>query len=124
VEPLNPYGGKVWRRFRARSTTAPSRDVTAVCVVDILWYYKGMKTNTKSSITLPAAELARVVKLQKTLGAASKVDVVRRGLRLLEETTQRAALRRAYAEASQRTRRALQEELEELDGLTAEGLGE
>jgi Arc/MetJ-type ribon-helix-helix transcriptional regulator len=81
-----------------------------------------MKTNTKSSITLPAAELARVVKLQKALGAASKVDVVRRGLRLLEETTQRAALRRAYADASQRTRSSLLEELGELDGLAAEGL--
>jgi hypothetical protein len=82
-----------------------------------------MKSNAKSSITLPADELALVVRLQKALGADSKVEVVRRGLRLLDETTQRAALRKAYAVASRATRASLVLELEELDALTAEGLG-
>lgn len=81
-----------------------------------------MKSNTKSSITLPADELKLVVALQKKLGAKSKVEVVRRGLRLLKETTDRDALREAYRRASAATRLSVQEELGELDHLAAEGL--
>jgi len=81
-----------------------------------------MKSNTKSSITLPAAELKLVVALQEKLGARSKVEVVRRGLRLLKETTDRDALREAYRSASAATRLSVQEELAELDHLAAEGL--
>jgi hypothetical protein len=81
-----------------------------------------MKSNTKSSITLPAAELKLVVALQEKLGARSKVEVVRRGLRLLKETTDRDALRKAYRSASAATRLSVQEELGELDHLAAEGL--
>ena len=81
-----------------------------------------MKSNTKSSITLPAAELKLVVALQEKLGARSKVEVVRRGLRLLKETTDRDALREAYRSASAATRLSVQEELGELDHLAAEGL--
>jgi len=39
-----------------------------------------MKTNTKSSITLPPDELKLVVRLKAMLKAKSKVEVVRRGI--------------------------------------------
>jgi len=81
-----------------------------------------MKSNTKSSITLPPEELRLVLSLQVKLKARSKVDVVRRGLRLLEETTDRERLREAYRRASLATRRSLVEELPELDPLVGEGL--
>jgi Arc/MetJ-type ribon-helix-helix transcriptional regulator len=81
-----------------------------------------MKPNTKSSITLPAEELKLVLSLQARLKAKSKVEVVRRGLRLLQETTDRASLRKAYRRASVATRRSLESELSELDALSSEGL--
>jgi hypothetical protein len=81
-----------------------------------------MKTNTKSSITLPAEELKLVTSLQAKLKAKSKVEVVRRGLRLLQQATERESLREAYRLASTATRETLAQELEELDGLTSEGL--
>ena len=81
-----------------------------------------MKSNTKSSITLPAEELKLVLSLQARLKARSKVEVVRRGLRLLQETTDRASLREAYRRASVATRRSLKSELSELDALSSEGL--
>ena len=89
-----------------------------------MWYHKGMKSNTKSSITLPPKELELVASLQRKLKAKTKVEVVRRGLRLLEETTDREALRGAYRRASLATRASLRAELEELDPLSAEGLDE
>lgn len=81
-----------------------------------------MKSNTKSSITLPAEELRLVLALQVKLKARSKVEVVRRGLRLLQESTDRELLRQAYREASAATRAATVAELAELDHLAAEGL--
>lgn len=86
--------------------------------------FKGMKTNTKSSITLPPDELKLVVALQAKLGAKSKVEVVRRGLRLLEESTNRESLREAYRRASLATRATLDSEIEALDHLASEGLDE
>ena len=83
-----------------------------------------MKTNAKSSITLPPEELKLVVALQAKLKAKSKVEVVRRGLRLLEEATNRKSLREAYRRAASATRASLNSELAELDHLTAEGLDE
>jgi Arc/MetJ-type ribon-helix-helix transcriptional regulator len=83
-----------------------------------------MKSNTKSSITLPPAELKLVVSLQARLKARSKVEVVRRGLRMLEETTNRERLREAYRRASLATRRSTAEEMKELDALAGEGLEE
>ena len=83
-----------------------------------------MKTNTKSSITLPPEELKLVLALQATLKAKSKVEVVRRGLRLLKETTDRERLREAYRRASLATRASVSEELKEIDHLAAEGLDE
>ena len=85
-------------------------------------YCIGMKTNTKSSITLPPEELKLVVALQARLKAKSKVEVVRRGLRLLQESTDRETLREAYRRASLSTRASLDAELKELDHLASEGL--
>jgi Arc/MetJ-type ribon-helix-helix transcriptional regulator len=81
-----------------------------------------MKNNTKSSITLPASELALVLSLMKTLKAKSKVEVIRRGLALLQETTDRKALRASFKKASDATRSTIQSELDELESLTSEGL--
>ena len=81
-----------------------------------------MKANTKSSITLPPEELRIVLALQAKLKARSKVEVVRRGLRLLRDVTEREALREAYRRASRATRHSLARELRELDHLAAEGL--
>jgi Arc/MetJ-type ribon-helix-helix transcriptional regulator len=83
-----------------------------------------MKSNTKSSITLPPAELKVVVALQAQLKAKSKVEVVRRGLRLLQETTERERIRDAYRRASLATRKSLAKELKELDRLVGDGLDE
>jgi len=83
-----------------------------------------MKTNTKSSITLPPDELKLVLLLKARLKAKSKVEVVRRGLRLLQEATDREILREAYRRASLDTRSSLRKDLEELDPLASEGLGE
>ncbi len=83
-----------------------------------------MRSNTKSSITLPPAELALVEELQARLGAKTKVEVVRRGLRLLKEAADRDALRKAYRTASAATRGDLPVELAELDQLVVDGLDE
>jgi len=83
-----------------------------------------MKSNTKSSITLPPEELKLVVSLQAKLKARSKVEIVRRGLRLLQEATDRESLREAYRRASLDTRESLALELRELDPLASEGLDE
>lgn len=81
-----------------------------------------MKKNTKSSITLPPKELELVEGLVKSLGAKSKVEVIRRGLFLLKSQSDRDALKAAYAEASRKTRKSLQKEIEELDPLSGEGI--
>ena len=83
-----------------------------------------MKSKAKSSITLPPEELRVVLALQAKLKAKSKVEVVRRGLRLLRDVTEREALREAYRRASRATRGSVSAELAELDHLTAEGLGD
>ena len=83
-----------------------------------------MRSNTKSSITLPAEELELVLSLQTKLKVRTKVEVVRRVLRLLAETTDRERLREAYRQASLCTRGSLARELKELDALTSEGLRE
>lgn len=81
-----------------------------------------MTSNTKSSVTLPADELRRLKRLKARLKLKSNVDVVRAGLRLLEETTDRELLRDEFRRASLATREGLVQELEELDHLAAEGL--
>lgn len=81
-----------------------------------------MKKNTKSSITLPSAELKLVTTLQARLRAKSKVEVVRRGLQLLQAATDRKVVREGYRAASLATRNDLADELRELDPLIADGL--
>ena len=81
-----------------------------------------MKSNTKSSITLPAPELREVERLQKILGIKSKVEVIRRGLRLLAEKTDRDRLRAAYHKASLQTHTDIRIELEELNALPDESI--
>ena len=83
-----------------------------------------MKSNTKSSITLPPEELALVERLRKRLRAKTKVEVVRRGLYLLRDSIDRQALQARYADASKRVRQSTLEEAAELDPLSAEGLDE
>jgi hypothetical protein len=81
-----------------------------------------MKWNAKSSITLPPAEVRLVRSLKALLKLKSNVEVVRRGLHLLQQTTERRALRDAYRAASRATRESLAREIEELDHLSGEGL--
>jgi hypothetical protein len=81
-----------------------------------------MKRNAKSSITLPPSELGLVMALKERLGLKSNVDVVRRGLHLLREETDRRALREAYRKASRATRSGVVAEIEALDHLSGEGL--
>ena len=83
-----------------------------------------MKRDTKSSITLPPKELRLVLALKANLGAKSNVEVVRRGLRLLQQVTDRERLREAYRQASLATRETLVKEMDEMDHLAAEGLDE
>lgn len=87
-----------------------------------LWYAFGMKSNAKSSFTLPAEEVRLVKKLKGRIRAKTNVEVIRRSLRLLDETTEREALREAYRSASAATRDALSREREELDHLSGEAL--
>ena len=65
-----------------------------------------------------------MVDLQAKLKAKSKVEVVRRGLRLLKEVTDRESLREAYRQASSATRGSLAADLAELDHPAGEGLEE
>ena len=58
----------------------------------------------------------------KKLKARSNVEVVRRGLKLLKEQTDRDLLRKAYESASRQVADALRDELDELDHLAGEGL--
>lgn len=83
-----------------------------------------MRTNTKSSITLPPKELKLVLFLQKQLQAKSKVEVIRRGLQKLKEEMDRTLLAKLYSQASKEIRLATKEELKELDQLANEGLEE
>ena len=81
-----------------------------------------MKINTKSSITLPPKELKLVEELQRSLGAKSKVEVVRRGLYKLKESADRERLKAGYIRAAEATNKVTHEELADLEGLTSEGL--
>jgi hypothetical protein len=60
--------------------------------------------------------------LKKKLKAKSNVDVVRRGLKLLKEQTDRDLLRKAYESASHQVADSIRDELDELDHLASEGL--
>lgn len=58
------------------------------------------------------------------LKAGSKVTPVRRRRRLAPKPTVRQVLRGAYRQASRATRASVEEEIREVDHLTAEGLAE
>ena len=83
-----------------------------------------MKSNAKSSITLPHDELVLVEHLKSRLHANSNVEVIRQSLRLMKETTDRKLLREAYRQASLATRAQVLKEIGELDHLTSEGIDE
>jgi hypothetical protein len=59
---------------------------------------------------------------QRRLKLRTNVEVVRRGLRLLAETTERQALKEAYRKASMESRSATVTEIEAFDPLAPEGL--
>jgi Arc/MetJ-type ribon-helix-helix transcriptional regulator len=81
-----------------------------------------MKSNSKSSVTLPAEEVKLIKTLKSRLRLKSNVEVVRRGLRLLQETTDRSELRKLYRRASEAVRAADTADMDELDQLSGEGL--
>lgn len=78
--------------------------------------------NKKSSFTLSPAEHAQVRRLRGLLKARSNTEVIRRSLKLLEETIAREELRRQFREASARVRSSTLEAVEEMDFLAGEGL--
>ena len=88
------------------------------------WYHKGMTNNTysKSSITLPPSELAIVNSLKKKLKAKSKVEVIRLGLRLLQQNYEAGLLEEQFRDAARIVKESNRLELNELDPLSAEGL--
>jgi hypothetical protein len=69
------------------------------------------------SFTLSAAEHAQVLRLRRLLNAPSNAEVIRRSLRLLEESILREELRRQFREASVRVRTSTLETMKELDPL-------
>jgi hypothetical protein len=83
-----------------------------------------MKLNAakRSSFTLAAEEHARVLRLRRLLKARSNTEVIRRSLRLLEESVSREELRRRFREASRRVRSSTVEMVRDLDPLVGEGL--
>lgn len=87
-----------------------------------MWYDKSMKNNTKSSITLPAAELAVVESLQKKLKIKKKVEVIRMGLKLLKETTDRETLREEFRKAAEAVAPDMPEILKDFSHLDDENL--
>lgn len=75
-------------------------------------------------MTLPVEEVRRIERLQKRFRIRTKVEVVRRGLRLLEESSERDLLRELYKSASQAVRDSSQEAIDTMDHLASEGLDE
>ena len=76
----------------------------------------------RSSITLRASEFRLMTRLKARLGLKSNVEVVRKGLHLLREQTDRRALKEAYRKASRATRGATRKEIDDLDHLAHEGI--
>ena len=83
-----------------------------------------MNLHAKSSFTLPSDEVALVARLKARLRAKSNVDVIRRALRLLDESSTRDVLQRQYREAALAVRDGTLLEVEALDHLSDEGLRE
>ena len=87
-------------------------------------YERSMKRNTaaKSSFTLPPEEHARVLRLKRVLGARSNTDVIRRSLRVLEESVSREALRARFRDAAKKVSSTTAKEVDELDAVMGDGL--
>jgi hypothetical protein len=83
-----------------------------------------MKSHTaaKSSFTLAPAEHAQVRRLRRLLKARSNAEVIRRSLKLLEESVSREELRRQFREASARVRSSTLEAIRDFDPLVSDGL--
>ncbi len=71
----------------------------------------------KSSFTLAAKEHAQVRRLRRLLKARSNTEVIRRSLKMLEESITREELRRQFREASMRVRPSTLAAMQELDPL-------
>lgn len=85
-----------------------------------------MKRNAlvKSSFSLPPAEVKVVVRLRRELGFSSNTSVVRLALQNLQKSVERDHLREQFREASLVVRKVNRQEMEDLDRLSNEGLGE
>lgn len=83
-----------------------------------------MKSNTreKSSVTLAPSELVLLGDLKKRLGFKKNVEVIRAGLKLLKEQSDRVVLRKAFADAARKVRGSTEQALDALDHLSGEGL--
>ena len=83
-----------------------------------------MKCNIadRSSFILTPADRAQVLRIRRMLKARSNTDVIRRALRLLEESVSREELRRQFHEASARVRSSTSMAVKELDPMAGEGL--
>jgi len=82
-----------------------------------------MKSNTaKSSFTLSPAEHAQVQRLKRLLKARSNTEVIRRSLRMLEDSLSREQLREQFREAAARVRSSTLKVVKEMDSLANEGL--
>jgi hypothetical protein len=97
-------------------TAAQSADAT-----DLSWFSARAELSRHDA---RHGQTNEVLALQAKLKAKTKVEVVRRGLRLLKEMTDRESLREAYRRASLATRDSLTDELIDLDPLAAEGIDE
>ena len=74
-----------------------------------------MKVIARSSIALPAEDVALIERLKRRVGAKTNVAVVHRALRLLESTTERDELRWTCRDPSNATRESLVDEMADLD---------
>lgn len=78
----------------------------------------------KSSFTLPPSELKLVSRLKTQLHAKSNTEIIRLALYELNKNMDREALRESFARASKMVCVTNAEDMRDLDGLSAEGLGE
>ena len=83
-----------------------------------------MTNNTKSSITLPHAEVVVVDLLKKRLKLKSRVSVIRKALAQLKENSEREALREQFRKASRNVTSRNTQEMRDLDLLSSDALDE
>lgn len=83
-----------------------------------------VKTKVKSSVTLMPTEIDEIHSLMEQVGATSKVEVIRKGLKLLRESVDRESMREQFKLAAEKVKNSTSQELEDLDDLSNEGLEE